>query len=382
MPKKLEIELNYHTNQKKIFLESDARYKIVAKGRRFGLTRGLAHYVIENMLEGITPVLWVDTIYGNIDRYFERYFLPALRTLPKGIWKYRSNRNDLKIINSVCDFRSADKPENIEGFGYELIILNEAGIILKNRRLWEESIRPMILDYKAKVIIGGTPKGKRVKKTNETHLFYELYQRGFSAEGKEQSEKESEWKSFNFSSYDNPMLDKDEIDELANDISPSLRDQEIFGKFMDKETSGIIKFDWWRYFEPESLFKQRVLKIVQSWDTAFKDKETNDFSVCTTWVVGLSGYYLIDLWRDRVEFPELKRKCNELYEIHNPAEVLIEDKASGQSLIQELQRETKLPVKPIKVDSDKIARVHAVTPLIEAGKVYLPLNTPLDQNNS
>ncbi len=84
----------------------------------------------------------------------------------------------MKIINSVCDFRSADKPENIEGFGYELIILNEAGIILKNRRLWEESIRPMILDYKAKVIIGGTPKGKRVKKTNETHLFYELFQRG------------------------------------------------------------------------------------------------------------------------------------------------------------------------------------------------------------
>ena len=90
-----------------------------------------------------------------------------------------------------------------------------------------------------------------------------------------------------------------------------------------------------------NLYKQRILKIVQSWDTTFKDKETNDFSVCTTWVVGLSGYYLIDLWRDRVEFPELKRKCNELYAIHNPTEVLIEDKASGQSLIQELQRETK-----------------------------------------
>ncbi len=86
MPKKLEIEIKHIIrNQKKIFLESDARYKVVAKGRRFGLTRGLAHYVIENMLEGVTPVLWVDTIYGNIERYFERYFLPALRILPKGI---------------------------------------------------------------------------------------------------------------------------------------------------------------------------------------------------------------------------------------------------------------------------------------------------------
>ena len=57
----------------------------------------------------------------------------------------------LKIGNSSLDFRSADKPENIEGFGYALIILNEAGIILKNRRLWEETIRPMAMDYKAKL---------------------------------------------------------------------------------------------------------------------------------------------------------------------------------------------------------------------------------------
>ena len=61
-----------------------------------------------------------------------------------------------------------------------------------------------------------------------------------------------------------------------------------------------------------------------------------------------------------------------LNEIHNPNEILIEDKASGQSLIQEMQRETRLPIKAIKTDKDKIARVHAITPLIEAGKVLLP----------
>ena len=78
------------------------------------------------------------------------------------------------------------------------------------------------------------------------------------------------------------------------------------------------------------------------------------------------------MWKDRVEFPELKRKVVELSEKHNANEILIEDKASGQSLIQEMQRETRLPIKPIKVEQDKIARVHAVTPLIEAGRVFLP----------
>lgn len=374
----VDLELNYHRNQEKIFFESDARYKVIAKGRRFGLTKGFANYVTEQMLNGVTPVLWVDTIYGNIERYVERYFIPVLRKLPRKYWKYRANRTELRIGNSVCDFRSADNPENIEGFGYALIVINEAGIVLKNRALWNESILPMILDYKAKVLIGGTPKGKVVKRSKERHLFAELYERGQRPEGRDQKPDvrgQKEWEAFNFSSYDNPLIDPNDIDELVKQISPALRDQEIYGKFIDKESSGIIKRDWWRYYDDEAyLTRQRVFKKVQSWDTAFKKNQENDYSVCTTWLVGETGYYLIDLWKGRVEFPELKRKVVELHKLHSANEILIEDKASGQSLIQELQRDTALPIKAIKVNEDKIARVHSVTPLIEAGKVFLPRN--------
>jgi predicted phage terminase large subunit-like protein len=161
---------------------------------------------------------------------------------------------------------------------------------------------------------------------------------------------------------------------LVKEISPSLRDQEVFGLFVDEKEIGIINNDWWQYFDESTIYQQRVLRKTQSWDTAYKKNEENDYSVCTTWIEGLSGFYLIDMWKGRLEFPELKKKANELYELHKPHEILIEDKASGQSLIQELQRETKIPIKPIKIESDKIARVHAITPLIEAGKVYLPLN--------
>lgn len=367
--RELELEITYHKNQEKIFFESNARFKVIAKGRRFGLTRGFANYIIEQMLEGLSPILWVDTVYGNIERYVDRYFIPTLKSLPKNLWKYRSNRNDLRIGNSVCDFRSADNPENIEGFGYALIVVNEAGIVLKNRNLWTETILPMILDYKAKVLIGGTPKGKTVKRTKERHLFYELFERG------ERQEVRGEWKSFNYTSYDNPLLDKKEIDELVKEISPALRDQEIYGKFIENETAGIIKHEWWRYFDDESkLYEQRVLKKVQSWDTAFKKNQENDFSVCTTWLVGINAFYLLDVWKGRVEFPELKKKVVELYDLHKVNEILIEDKASGQSLLQELQRNTKLPIKPIKVEQDKIARVNAITPLIEAGRIILPAN--------
>jgi predicted phage terminase large subunit-like protein len=372
--KEIKLQLSYHENQRKIFFESNARFKVVAKGRRFGLTRGLANYVIENMVDNVSPILWVDTIYGNIERYIERYFLPVLRDVPRNLWKYRSNRNDLKLLNAVCDFRSADKPENIEGFGYALIILNEAGIILKNRRLWEESIRPMLLDYKAKVIIGGTPKGKRIKKSNEKHLFCELYEKceTENVKGETEDDRIKNWEAFNFSSYDNPLIDPLEIDELAKDISPALRDQEIYGLFTDDKDFGIIKNDWWNYYLEHELNTLRVFKVVQSWDTAFKKNEENDYSVCTTWKVAQNGYYLLDMWKGRVEFPELKRKVIELNDVYKPNEILVEDKASGQSLIQELQRETRLPILKVQATSDKVARVHSITPLVEAGKVYLP----------
>lgn len=358
-----EIKIDYHPNQKKIFFESDARFKIIAKGRRFGFTRGLANFVIDKMYnESLSPILWVDTTYSNIQRYFDRYFFPLLKPIDKNQWFFNRTRTELKLNDTVCDFRSADRPENLEGFGYRLIILNEAGIILNDSSLWNESIRPMALDYQASVIIGGTPKGKRNKK-GEQHLFFELFSRGNSGE--------PNWLSYNFSSYDNPLILKSEIDDLAKEISPALRDQEIFGKFIDSNTTAILKREWWKFKNCSDINPDNIIRIIQSWDTAFKKSEENDFSVCTTWFIMNDYYFLADLWRGRVEFPDLKRKFIELYEKFHPSEVLIEDKASGISLIQELESGTRIPVKKIKIDSDKVSRCHSITPLIEAGKVFI-----------
>ena len=136
----------------------------------------------------------------------------------------------------------------------------------------------------------------------------------------------------------------------------------------------IFKRDWWQFF-PQPL-TVKLDQIVHSWDTAFKTGTENDFSVCTTWGVAGDGYYLLHLWRDRVEFPELKRVFATLAERWNPNAILVEDKASGQSLIQELKNSTALPLIPVNVDRDKQTRAQAVTPLIEAGKVFLPQSAP------
>lgn len=373
----LKLPISYHANQYKIFFETKARYKIIPKGRRFGLTRGFANFVINKMVEGVGPVLWVDTTNGNIDRYVERYFNPVLKNLPKDKWKWRQLKKELRIFNSICDFRSADRPENIEGFGYALMILNEAGIILKNRYLWNNAIRPMIMDYSADVLIGGTPKGKRVKGEDEDCLYYQLYQRCLEEQKEvdagQRDPNDRKWLGLTFSSYDNPLLPREEIEELELDTPSSVRDQEIYAKFIDPGEAVIFDRSWWKYYEELPM---NYLRKIQSWDTAFKKKKENDYNVCTTWIQTETGFYLVDMFRSRMTYPELKRQAVLEYEKHMPDEILIEDKASGQSLCQDLMDSTTLPIKPIQVDIDKIARANAASPMIESGNVHLPKKAP------
>jgi predicted phage terminase large subunit-like protein len=81
---------------------------------------------------------------------------------------------------------------------------------------------------------------------------------------------------------------------------------------------------------------------------------------------------MLDRFKAHLEFPELKRAAVTLGLRFQAEAILIEDKSSGQSLVQELRQESGLPIVPIKVDRDKVSRAHAVTPLIEGGRVRLP----------
>jgi len=138
---------------------------------------------------------------------------------------------------------------------------------------------------------------------------------------------------------------------------------------------GIVKATWFRHYMPSEL-PQSFDRVVQSWDTANKASELSDFSVCTSWGIKGKELYLIDVFRRRLEYPELKRAVCEQYEQFRPSVVLIEDKASGTQLIQELTREGLFAVTRYKPQSDKVMRMHAQTAMIENGFVRLPEKAP------
>jgi predicted phage terminase large subunit-like protein len=123
-----------------------------------------------------------------------------------------------------------------------------------------------------------------------------------------------------------------------------------------------------------------ILRVIQSWDTAQKEKELNDPSVCTTWAETRSGYYLLDVYVQRLQYPDLRRAIINKYEscFKRPMAVLIEDKSSGQSIIQDLRADAsiKIPIIAINPCTDKITRMSSCSSLIESGLVRIPETAP------
>jgi predicted phage terminase large subunit-like protein len=138
----------------------------------------------------------------------------------------------------------------------------------------------------------------------------------------------------------------------------------------------LVKWDWFQvYAHPPA--KDADGRIIQSWDTASKSGELNDYSVCTTWLMKGDDYYLLDVLRERFEYPSLKRRVIELARRKNAHSVLIEDKGSGTQLIQDLRYE-KTGVRPIAIapEGDKITRMSNQSARIEARQVFLPADAP------
>ena len=138
---------------------------------------------------------------------------------------------------------------------------------------------------------------------------------------------------------------------------------------------GLVKRNWFRYYRPADL-PPRFTQVVQSWDTANKASELANYSVCTTWGLLNGQRYLLAVWRQQVNYPELKRAVGALARQWHADVILIEDRASGTPLLQELQAEGLSAVTAIQPVGDKVMRLHAQTAVIEQGRVWLSHDAP------
>ena len=144
---------------------------------------------------------------------------------------------------------------------------------------------------------------------------------------------------------------------------------------------GMIKAAWLRRygqgeFPPPPDLIRRFDRIIQSWDTANKPSELSDYSVCTTWGLKGPNFYLLDVLRKKLSYPELKRAVIDQDARFSPQAILIEDRASGTQLIQELIAAGCSRATRYSPEGDKVMRLHAQTATIENGFVFLPEEAP------
>jgi predicted phage terminase large subunit-like protein len=167
-----------------------------------------------------------------------------------------------------------------------------------------------------------------------------------------------------------------ESKETLDQIRRTLGEYNFAGQYQQAPApfgGGMIKEEWFQRYLPNQL-PDKFDQIVQSWDTANKPAELNAFSVCTTWGVKDNRFYLLHVLRKRLDYPSLKRAVREQWLEHQATVILIEDKASGTQLIQELIEEDVHAVTRFKPEGDKLMRLHAQTGAIENGFVYVPNN--------
>ncbi|MDD3150658.1 MAG: phage terminase large subunit [Candidatus Gastranaerophilales bacterium] len=181
------------------------------------------------------------------------------------------------------------------------------------------------------------------------------------------------------------------------DLTKLFQSKEYMGEFnfagqyqqnpMPRE-GGVIKKKWLQFYNETALFKSigngeiEVNCIIQSWDTASKIQEHNDYSVCITILRDINDKnYVLNIYRNKLVFPSLIRKIAQKYETEKEKykrkiEILIEDKSSGTSLIQALNKDYQLYPKAIKPEYDKETRLISVSHLIENGNCLFPAGKP------
>lgn len=171
----------------------------------------------------------------------------------------------------------------------------------------------------------------------------------------------------------------DELLKVKRDV-PNSKWQAQYQQNPVSESAAIVKREWWQIWPDD--YPPQCDFILQSWDTAFEKTQRADYSACTTWGVFYhpddngftqANIILLNAFRERVEFPELKRLAIEEYREWQPDSVIIEKKASGAPLIYEM-RAMGIPVQDFTPTrgNDKISRLNAVSDLFASGRVWAP----------
>lgn len=343
---------------------------LILAGRGWGKTRCGAEFVryhVENRLAGRIALIAEDAGDAR-DVMIEGESGILAISHPKCRPTFVPSKRRLEWPNgAIATIYSDNDPETLRGPQHDLAWVDELAKFRNIDAMWSNLMFGLRLGQKPRVCVTTTPKPvPMIRKLIDDPRV--LVTTGTTHE--------------NFSNLA-PTF-RDEI--ISEYEGTRLGRQELYAEIIDPEDYGIVKREWFRLWPADREFPEFIY-ILQSYDPAYTDKTINDPTACSVWGVFRPSddkpmsVMLIDCFEEFMIYPDLKRKMMEEYEsvYGEPGkrvdQILVEEKASGLSLIQDLQR-ANLPVRGYNPGrADKTQRLAIIANIIERGRVYVPEST-------
>jgi len=374
--KKYKITLpQLHEGQKEV-AQSNARFKVLSAGRRWGKTRLGVWLCLEKAWKG-GRAWWIAPTYAMALEGWK-----DLRNIgiEYGTLIKESEKTVIMPTGGSVSIRSADNPDRLRGAGLDFVVLDECAFMKPN--VWAEVVRPTLTERQGGALFISTPKG--------FNWFEELYNKAESLD---------DWQRWQLPTKTNPFVPLSELDIAREEIGTYLYSQEYEAKFVEF-TGGIFKEDWIKTYTKETIqfmnntgyFENRIqydlgtekvfdieCQKFATVDLATSTKQTADYTVIACFAKTENNkLILIDLVRERLEGPDIVPKIKQKVNEHGLSYVGIERAGYQLSLIQIARREG-LIVKELRPDKDKVSRALPLSAFMEGGSMFLnPTNMHYD----
>jgi len=344
--------------------DDPARWKILCAGRRFGKSRLGVQLCLEQALDG-GRVWWVAPTFA-IARVGWRDVVAAASEFPKeaGV---NIKIGDMEVTfpsGGSISVKSADNPQRLRGEGLNYLVMDEAAFV--REETWTEVLRPTLTENKGQALFISTPIGM-------DNWFYHLW---------EKADKAEDWARFQYPTVANPIIDPAEVESAREDLGELVFAQEYLAEFIS-EGAQIFRSSWFNYYKPGvgtlwadgKKYKESELQRFATVDLAVSTKESADYTVisCFGYHADDDKLFMLDMFRDRVEAPDIVPQIERMVGIHNLEWVGIE-RAGYQLAIVQFARRQGIKIKELRADKDKRSRALPLSAKMERGLVYFPKN--------
>lgn len=349
-----------------VVANSDARWKILCAGRRFGKSRLGVMLTLITAMQG-KRAWWVAPTY-TIARVGWREIQNAAMGFPE---KFPVN---ISLVNMEVTFpstggsiavRSADTPHRLRGEGLDFLVMDEAAFIKPD--VWHQVLRPTLTERKGSALFISTPMGMN-------NWFYELW---------EFADNKEDWERFQFATWDNPFIDREEVEKAKDEVGSIVFAQEYLAEFVEAG-QGILQPEWIKYYREKSNMLFVGGENVSLYDCtrfctvdlATSVKDGSDYTVIASFAITPKGkIVVIDVDRRRMEAPDIIPRIRQKMAEYDLQWVGMERAGYQLSLIQFAKRDG-LAVKELRADKDKVSRALPLAARMEAGDVYFKQGAP------